>query len=468
MKKKSNFICVLAVCMLAASACAETEPHDRGHESLLEENFGNYNYRIFATSSRAADAVLSAGMTGAVVNDAVFDKICAVNEKYNCSVTLSAAASEGNAEAIGRSILAGQDDFDLCLSTEENMASMCAMGCFCDLNGIQEMHLDEPWYITDGFALGGQIYLFSGDISYYGMSRTYMLFFNKVLFDKYQIPYPYDDVLNHNWTLAKMQEIVRNGYDDVNGNGQMEENRDIFGYISGGDYDGIPESFGIDPFRVTGPGEIIYEPDGEAYARIAQSFYSMIFGRGGWLAKGGDTARSLFRNGHSLFFFDEFGAATLSFSETSAKTLSWGTLPMPLIEETQEHYYSCSRDYPAAIPVTADAHLKKTALITEALAQAGREYVYPVYYELAMKARYSTDEIDAKMVDLIMENRRFSFSHLYGGGKDINSILLPALFDPKDPGFDTASFLESQKGIQKGIADDIAEAFARLNEANKQ
>ena len=471
MKNKNLRLPALALCLSltllsALCACGEETHEDRGHESLLEENLHNYRYRLLCTSERNADAVYASGMTGEVVNDAVFEKLCVVEEMFNCSVELASAVTAGTAEGIGRSILAGQDDFDLCMTAEADMASMSCKGYFTDLYDVPGMNLSEPWYITDGFALGNQMFLFSGDISYYGMSETGVLFFNKVLFDDYEMEYPYEDVKNHTWTLQKLWKLVRESYFDLDGDGQMSDRGDIFGFVSGGDYDGIAESLGLEPFQISGDGVITYAPDTDAYAKAAESVYSLVFGHGGWLCDDTDAARFQFRNAHAFFCFDKFSAAALSFSGGSLNAVKWGTLPMPLIEESQKQYYGVSRDCPAAIPITAAQHLETTGRITEALAKTGREIVYPVYYELAMKARYSTDEIDAEMVDLIMSNRRYSFSHLYGLGKDLNSILFPTLLDPLAPSADVSSLIEEQRGIQEALAQTVMDTFRAIREAN--
>jgi hypothetical protein len=51
--------------------------------------------------------------------------------------------------------------------------------------------------------------------------------------------------------------------------------------------------------------------------------------------------------------------------------------------------------------------------------------VYPAYYDVALKGKYSSDPMTANMIDLIMSGRKFEFSFQFG--KD-HFLRMPYLF----------------------------------------
>jgi hypothetical protein len=54
------------------------------------------------------------------------------------------------------------------------------------------------------------------------------------------------------------------------------------------------------------------------------------------------------------------------------------------------------------------------SVITEALNKYSEEYLYPAYYDKALKNKYSQDPITADMIDLVMEGRTFDMAQMFG------------------------------------------------------
>ena len=61
----------------------------------------------------------------------------------------------------------------------------------------------------------------------------------------------------------------------------------------------------------------------------------------------------------------------------------------------------------------------------EAIAAETYKTVYPVFYDSALKGRYSKEPETAKMIDLIMKNRNFEFAEQFG---ESYFLRLPYLF----------------------------------------
>lgn len=53
-------------------------------------------------------------------------------------------------------------------------------------------------------------------------------------------------------------------------------------------------------------------------------------------------------------------------------------------------------------------------IITEALACETLKTVYPAYYDVALKNKFSSDEDTAKMVDIVSSGMQFDMSYMFG------------------------------------------------------
>ena len=81
-------------------------------------------------------------------------------------------------------------------------------------------------------------------------------------------------------------------------------------------------------------------------------------------------------------------------------------LGYPKWDEQQDTYRTHINDRYSvfALPRTLyeDSHVEFASVIIEALNAESYKYVYPAYYDIALKGKYTEDATDAKMVDLIM------------------------------------------------------------------
>ncbi|MBO5218991.1 MAG: dihydroxy-acid dehydratase, partial [Clostridia bacterium] len=90
-----------------------------------------------------------------------------------------------------------------------------------------------------------------------------------------------------------------------------------------------------------------------------------------------------------------------------------GILPFPKYEESQKAYHTFSRSTHAVIgmPVTCPDYDRAGAVL-EAIACVNHETVVPVYFETALKVKYSRDDDSAEMYDLILAGSTLNFGYL--------------------------------------------------------
>ena len=75
----------------------------------------------------------------------------------------------------------------------------------------------------------GRLYCLAGDISHINLASTPAMVFNKTLFRNLSIEFPYQDVLDGRWTIDKCFSISKEFMQDLDGDGKMSENSDLFG-----------------------------------------------------------------------------------------------------------------------------------------------------------------------------------------------------------------------------------------------
>ena len=90
--------------------------------------------------------------------------------------------------------------------------------------------------------------------------------------------------------------------------------------------------------------------------------------------------------------------------------IDYGIIPMPKMDDSQEDYvtYNFGTYYMAILLTAADPEM--SAVMLEALNAESYKNVVNVYYDTALKNKYSRDEESRKMIDLINSKCFFDFT----------------------------------------------------------
>ncbi|MBR5869432.1 MAG: extracellular solute-binding protein, partial [Clostridia bacterium] len=200
------------------------------------EDFGGYGYRMSVLVDNDVVfkqvAYWSEGENGDTLNDAVYKRNLAVEEAYNVKISLIQLA-DTNA-TVRKNIQAADDFSDIIFpSNIGELLSLAQQGCFLDLNMVDELQLDQPWWdqrIQD-LAIHGKLYCATGDISIRDELREMAVLYNKTLYTQFDYPDPYDLVADNKWTWETMASMIRDVAKDVNGDGDMTT-ADQYGLIS--------------------------------------------------------------------------------------------------------------------------------------------------------------------------------------------------------------------------------------------
>ena len=117
-----------------------------------------------------------------------------------------------------------------------------------------------------------------------------------------------------------------------------------------------------------------------------------------------------FSNGKTLFF----KANMFDLEQMRSYDIDIGFLPCPKYDEDQENYYTLARNVYSSmvIPKTCDK-LDAVGAAMEAMAAQNYKNVSPVYFETALKVKYSRDDATSQMYDLIKQGLRFNFAFTF-------------------------------------------------------
>ena len=147
----------------------------------------------------------------------------------------------------------------------------------------------------------------------------------------------------------------------------------------------------------------------DALTRVYQLYFE---NEGVYFKESWDGLMEEFVSGMLVFAPGELNNA---FNELRDMDDPFGVVPNPKYDESQETYHCLVADgyFVIGMPTTV-TDTDFASLITEAMAAETYINVYPVYYDVALKSKYSQDKATAAMIDLIAGGAAFDVSFMYG------------------------------------------------------
>ncbi len=438
---------------ISDSGSSETEAEELA-DNLPDKDLTGFTYRITGTDMTFADEFYVDELDGNIVNDAIYNKIATVEERFGCDIVLS--ESPGGDGDIKNVIMSGDDSFDIIQGHDIGMGTLSLEGCLVNVLEQPYFDFEKPWWpknTVESLTVNGKMYLMANNISYFSMGETRVIFFNKTIAQDHNLGSLYQYVYDGTWTLDKMAELMKGVSKDADGNSIMD-NKDIYGFLNPGYYYCWIEPFDIEPYKKDENGLLYYDFDVEKGSKLLEKFYNLLYGGEGFNETDWPLAQEMFSQGQALFMYETLKTAVNVFSTSD---LVYGVLPMPKLDETQEEYRGGFTDRPFAIPVTAINNIDNVCLITEALNIEGYRQVFPAYYELALKSRYADETDDAAMIDIIHDSAVMSFGYLYGTNYDF----VGALLGGSNPSTDVASYVAKQEKLQQKHVEKLNKFFSQ-------
>jgi ABC-type glycerol-3-phosphate transport system substrate-binding protein len=447
----------------------EAQTEDPFDPKLPDADFGEYKFRILNIEQESmwwaiVDADVDADQTGEVVNDAIYTRNRNIEAKYNFILEETQVASGALDTTLKNSIAAGNDDYDLYIPSLGSAASHALNGYLTDLYTVPNLNFDNPWWnnsVRKYFSLNNRLFYTTSDFLLTDDDNVEILMYNKEIAALLGIDSTeqlYQTVLEGKWTWDKFTELAKAAPADLNGNGKVDGDEDRFGAIvCGWLYNAILGGF----------GETIISKDDNDLPQLSctdERFLNAYTKMVEFMAQRDIVAREFTdtkANTEYVFVDDKalFCAQVLACVRLYRDMGSdFGILPMPKFDEVQENYLTpCAFATCVAIPIT-NTDFERTGLILEALTAESARYVVPAYYEVALDMKYLRDEGSVGMLDIILENRIYDLSELYGWGGFFSAVNAAA--QKGDINF--ASLLEKNQAKVETAMQQTIETYGEL------
>ncbi|MCL2814939.1 MAG: extracellular solute-binding protein, partial [Oscillospiraceae bacterium] len=279
---------------------------------------------------------------GDLINDAVYRRNIAAEEKYNCKIEMDALPESDETapnKIVEKSVKAGDKSYDLLMTHLMHGIATAVNGCTYDITDFPNIDLSKPYWsqgATQGLSISHKLYLGLSDLSFSTNENLYCMFFNKELIKNYGVENPYALLQENNWTFDKFNEIIRQGYLDLNGNGKADK-EDQFGYItssamnflwSGGSQIMKKDENDMPYLEYNTPKTInIFE---KAFDITNNEF---TFKTIEWFA---EDPLNMFADGRGVFYSSQLCRV----NDLRATEFDFGIIPYPKYDSAQERYYS--------------------------------------------------------------------------------------------------------------------------------
>jgi len=405
-------------------------------------------------------------MNGEVLNDAIYNRNCIIEEMFNLKFN-PIHADDTIESLLPKSIKAGIDEYDAVGVRLLRAAKFAASGYGVNVFDTA-LTLDAPWWdqnIINDTSIGGAAYFFAGDIFIKHYDGIALLMFNKKLLGDLGLESPYNLVNNNQWTMDKFNEMVKGVYMDLDQDGK--HNRyDRYGFVTQVDY--------LTSF-INGSGEKLVSKDqndlpvftgnSEKLAQILDKMnevylddtYCMHRNAYGKENGSGQLVQFwVFPEGRALFYW-----AFPRYMDLGLRDMEddFGILPIPKWDSSQDRYYATLNNwhsYTYMLPVTV-SDVERNSIILDAMAYHGKKLIKPAYYDVCLQRKYTRDEDSSAMLDIIFSSTVYDLGTVYSIG-GYTGVLEGAL---EKNNINLMSIIEKNQGkIQKDI-DKLIENFEK-------
>ncbi|MDD4773307.1 MAG: hypothetical protein PHZ09_06835 [Eubacteriales bacterium] len=420
-----------------ADTAAETKAEDtRLYPDLPDDDFEGYDFKVLhwyvtGWDSRRNKDIYAEAENGDPINDAVYRRNMAINERYNVTFSIQNETQDKVISMTQQFIRSGEDAYDLVYGRMVDIPSLLTGGSFIDFHTIPHINLDNPWWdqnSVEKLSVLNKLYIVASDINIIDKDATASVVFNKKYAQDYNFPDLYEIVEKGEWTMDTMMGLYKDKTVDLDGNGIIDEN-DMYGFL--GKHD-VTASF-----YMGGGGTFVSKDEddipqisfeSERNYDIAMKVFEIIYDKENFYNQhlmqqpiDDPLFEQMFPDGHGLFYWTRLdGITSMRASETE-----FGILPIPKYNVEQANHINMVSIHTSGlmtVPKTA-TNIDRTGIVLEALAAESKYTLIPAYIDTALKGKYVRDSESEAMLDLIFANRVYDLGDVYGFGGLANNFL---------------------------------------------
>lgn len=369
--------------------------------------------------------------TETVLNDAIFRRNSAIEEKYKISIETKEIFEFGSSYGSGpgyREIVkenaAGECLYDMAMIGTHDVCNLAVQGYLMDLNEVPYIDLESVWWdqkANEQLSMKGIMYYTTGAVSTIVDQFTFCILFNKAIAAEQGLDL-YSTVKEGKWTVDKFGEIVLELGEDLNGDGLKDEN-DSYGALTWNDTTlGVINAAGEAIASLNNDSEVELTLMNERVSTMLSEYLDIAYTDHCFNIQTLDstvrttTRRQMFMNDQALFWLYNVGDDNACFRDS--ETFDYGFLPYFKLDETQEEY-ACHIQEGACnflcVPTLVEDP-EMSGIIIESLAAESYYTVRPAYFEKQLVGRYITDSESEDMLSIIFSTRIFDVGAFYQVG----------------------------------------------------
>lgn len=363
------------------------------------------------------------------INNAIFKRNEAVKDRLG--VTLKFIETTGNSKNMANYIDkvksdfgSSQTEYDMFAAYSRIAPQLAYKGYVEDLNSLEPLDLSAAWWpasLIDECKVGDKVYFCSGDLSTNMLWMMTGVYFNKSLLDQYKLDYPYELVKENKWTMETLKTMSANVFNELDSK-EGKTDGDFYGLTIYDDcLDALSIAGGFTSISRDASGKLVLDSNffGEKMQNYMKFLYEWFHTSDGYFySKSTTGARNMFKESRALFMVDRLFVAAGKDSNTDEAnkegiSFGFGIVPVPMYEESQGGYGTGVGHNFTTYAISKKANDKTaTAATLELLGAESYRYVTPAVFEVAMKLRYSKDDVDSEMYDLIRNSVKFELGRL--------------------------------------------------------
>ena len=395
-------------------------------DKIGEYDFNGADFTVVLSTKQMNEPYFAEEQIGSPINDAVYDRTLAIEERFNVNLLLSDTGGDWSevADAVRRSAMAGSGDYDLAVAhTFTGLTGLISSGYLYDWNEIPVVDMSQPWWngnIRDTLTIDGKLYTTVSDYVY---QRPMVIYFNKNMITDYSFENPYDMVKSGTWTWDKLAAMAAGVSQDLNGDGVFD-NSDQYGYSHCVGWQTVTV--------VHSNGMFLTETDSDGYPRytpfetskmkdIFDKYYKLLY-------EGNQTYHVIWEASHGAMggYTPLFGNGQILFLHSNTELLQgftdveidFGMIPLPKYDDKQDGYRVIGDTQVMVVPIDVD-NTEMTGVISEALSVESYKNVIPAVYDVMYTNRYLRDEESYDMFNIIMDGLVYEFSWTFGEGNNM-------------------------------------------------
>lgn len=372
------------------------------------------------------------------VDIAVRERNAKIEAYFNCFIEVVDYIPGGLNKTIQSQLLAGVPEYDILGARQYDDVQLALRGIVYDLSKLEAdypeaagyMNLDAPYWpqtYNNGLQVGNGRYWVTGDLCLRYSGGYYCYFVNHILYNELLMDdygNVYDLVREGKWSLDLLTQMSAACWEDTDGDEKTSTgDRLAIAQPVHDNTNGLAVSSGV-MFSYRHPDgsiELTFHTGNTQLISFMEKFYNLLSTQG--VHDYGDNmpgALMKFAASEAVFAGGRLNQAELYLQEMED---NYGILPNPKLNEAQTAYYSSIHDGVSLYGINnASEQIPYAALVLEAMEMESRKTVRPVYFDSAVKIKYSRGGDDADMINLMDSTAYSDFVYVWQFSKEMNGM----------------------------------------------